>query len=65
MVRQAKLIISYKVKVLVWNSKDRIQRFNPPSVSSVAFVAERCTNVNKIDEAYTENGIGHKGFAHP
>ena len=43
LVRQAKLVISCKVKVLVWiNQRSGFVRFNPPPVSSVASPAERC-----------------------
>ena len=71
-VRQAKLVISCKVKVLVWrNYSISFIRFNQPPVSSVASSAERLLAVktaakaNKEDEAYTENCIGHRGYAHP
>jgi len=39
-VRQAKLVISCKVKVLAWNSREWVQRPNQPPVSSVAPLAE-------------------------
>jgi len=39
-VRQAKLAISCKVKVLVLNSREWVQRPNQPPVSSVAPLAE-------------------------
>ena len=42
-VRQGKLVISYKVKDLVGrNSVMNFLRSNPPPVSSVAPLAERC-----------------------
>ena len=42
-VRQVKLVISCKVKVLVWiNQRIDFIRFNQPPVSSVARLAERC-----------------------
>ena len=60
-VRQVKLVISCKVKVLVWvNQWIDFIRFNQPPVSSVARLAERClwlmatANVNNSCEAYTE-----------
>jgi hypothetical protein len=69
-VRQVKLVISCKVKVLVWvNQWIDFIRFNQPPVSSVARLAERClwlmatTNVNNSCEAYTEYYIGHRELA--
>ena len=70
-VRQAKPVISCKVKVLAWNSREWVQRPNQPPVSSVAPLAEYCVWLQlhsmrtKIGEAYTENCIGHRGLARP
>jgi len=71
-VRQAKLVISCKVKVLVWISqRNGFVRFNPPPVSSVASPADLVSghdcnkSEQRSDEAYTENCVGHRGYAHP
>jgi len=57
-VRQAKLGISYRVKVSMG------PRPNQPPLSSVA-IMEEARKPNEIIEAYTENHVGHKGDRTP
>ncbi len=71
-MRQAKLVASFRVKVPDGGDHGlESVRFNQPPISSVAHPAERCSGHDcgkreqrRMSEAYTENHIDHRGFAH-